>query len=25
LLRVDGAGGRNRTAHAGLFRAALYH
>jgi len=25
MMRVDGAGGRNRTAHAGLFRAALYH
>jgi len=24
LLRVDGAGGQNRTAYAGLFRAALY-
>ncbi len=25
MMRVDGAGGRNRTAHASLFRAALYH
>jgi len=25
MMRVGGAGGRNRTAHAGLFRAALYH
>ena len=24
LVRVGGAGGQNRTAYAGLFRAALY-
>jgi len=24
LMRVGGAGGQNRTAYAGLFRAALY-
>ena len=25
LVRVDGAGGQNRTGYARLFRAALYH
>jgi len=24
LVRVDGAGGQNRTGYARLFRAALY-